>query len=174
MPDVWISAGTLRSEAAAMCDEALLENYLESGTVTEGNLRELIARRKLFPCCFGSGMKLEGIERLLELLDVYAPQNRHPQEFAARVYKISRDPQGARLTWLKVTGGSLKVRSVLPYANSKGEQREEKKENQASQKQQSTDEKIDFLHFLQKTIGDDETDMTEGEGCRADDEIVAD
>jgi hypothetical protein len=56
----------------------------------------------------------------------------------------------------------------------KGEQREEKKENQASQKQQSTDEKIDFLHFLQKTIGDDETDMTEDEGSRTDDEIVAD
>ena len=114
------------AEAAAMCDEALLENYLESGTVTEGNLRELIAKRKLFPCCFGSGLKLEGIEELLELLDLYAPRKQYAEDFAARVYKISRDPQGARLTWLKVTGGSLKVRSVLPYANPKGEQREEK------------------------------------------------
>ncbi|MEF2837346.1 MAG: translation factor GTPase family protein [Oscillospiraceae bacterium] len=114
------------AEAAAMCDEALLENYLESGTVTEGNLRELIAKRKLFPCCFGSGLKLEGIENLLELLDVYAPQKQYPEDFAARVYKISRDPQGARLTWLKVTGGSLKVRSLLSYRNSKGESREEK------------------------------------------------
>ena len=114
------------AEAAALCDEALLENYLESGTVTVGNLRELIARRKLFPCCFGSGLKLEGIENLLELLDVYAPQNQYPSGFAARVYKISRDPQGARLTWLKVTGGSLKVRGLLAYANAKGENREEK------------------------------------------------
>ena len=114
------------AEAAAMCDEALLENYLESGTVTEGNLRELIARRKLFPCCFGSGLKLEGIARLLELLDSYAPRKEYPAAFGARVYKISRDPQGARLTWLKVTGGSLKVRSSLPYANARGENRDEK------------------------------------------------
>jgi len=114
------------AEAAAMCDEALLENYLESGTVTEGNLRELIARRKLFPCCFGSGLKLEGIETLLEILDMYAPDKQYPREFGAKVYKISRDPQGARLTWLKVTGGSLKVRSLLSYADARGEKREEK------------------------------------------------
>ena len=114
------------AEAAALCDEALLENYLESGTVTVGNLRELIAQRRLFPCCFGSGLKLEGIEKLLEILDLYAPEKQYPEEFAAKVYKISRDPQGVRLTWLKVTGGSLQVRSVLPYANAQGEQREEK------------------------------------------------
>jgi small GTP-binding protein len=114
------------AEAAAMCDEALLENYLESGTVTEGNLRELIAKRKLFPCCFGSGLKLDGIENLLEILDVYAPEKQYPAEFAAKVYKISRDPQGVRLTWLKLTGGSLKVRSVLSYTNEKGEKREAK------------------------------------------------
>ena len=114
------------AEAAAMCDEALLENYLESGTVTEGNLRELIAQRQLFPCCFGSGLKLEGIEALLGVLDLYAPDKRYGSDFGARVYKISRDPQGARLTWLKVTGGSLKVRSVLSYTDAKGEKREEK------------------------------------------------
>ena len=113
-------------EAAAMCDEALLENYLETGTVTEGNLRGLIARRKLFPCCFGSALKLQGVEELLTLLDVYGPRKEYPAEFAARVYKISRDPQGNRLTWLKLTGGRLKVRSVLRYGNQKGEEREEK------------------------------------------------
>ena len=110
-----------------MCDEALLENYLESGTVTEGNLRELIAKRKLFPCCFGSGLKLEGIESLLEILDIYGPEKKYPADFAAKVYKISRDPQGARLTWLKVTGGSLKVRSVLRYVNQRGDTFEEKR-----------------------------------------------
>ncbi len=114
------------AESAAMCDEALLENYLESGTVTEGNLRGLIAKRKLFPCCFGSALKLDGVEALLGLLDTYGPQKDYGKEFAARVYKISRDPQGNRLTWLKVTGGSLKVRSVLRYVNQKGEAREEK------------------------------------------------
>ena len=114
------------AENAAMCDEALLENYLESGTVTKGNLRGLIAKRKLFPCCFGSGLKLEGVEEFLEVLDTYAPEKDYPAEFAAKVYKISRDPQGNRLTWLKITGGSLKVRSVLSYVNRKGESREEK------------------------------------------------
>ena len=114
------------AENAALCDEALLENYLESGTVTEGNLRALIAGRKLFPCCFGSALKLEGVEALLDTLDRYAPEREYPKAFAARVYKISRDPQGNRLTWLKVTGGSLKVRSSVSYVNQKGEAREEK------------------------------------------------
>jgi len=114
------------AEAAAMCDEALLENYLETGEVTEGNLRGLIAKRKLFPCCFGSALKLQGMEELLGILDTYAPRKDYPAEFAARVYKISRDPQGGRLTWLKLTGGSLKVRSVLRYVNQRREEREEK------------------------------------------------
>ncbi len=114
------------AENAAMCDEALLENYLESGIVTPGNLRGLIAKRKLFPCCFGSALKLQGVDTLLEVLDTYAPEPKYPSEFAAKVYKISRDPQGNRLTWIKVTGGSLKVRSILDYVNSKGEKREEK------------------------------------------------
>ena len=113
-------------ESAAMCDEALLETYLETGTVTQGNLRGLIEQRKLFPCCFGSALKLTGVEELLSVLDTYAPEKKYPADFAARVYKISRDPQGNRLTWVKVTGGSLKVRSVLSYVNQKGETKEEK------------------------------------------------
>ena len=114
------------AENCAMCDEALLENYLETGIVTEGNIRGLVSKRKLFPCCFGSGLKLEGVEELLTLLDIYAPEKEYSTEFAARVHKISRDPQGNRLTWLKVTGGSLKVRSMVNYVNPKGEAREEK------------------------------------------------
>ena len=113
-------------EAAAMCDEALLENYLETGTVTDANLRGLIEGRKVFPCCFGSALKLRSVDSLLDILDTYAPQKRYPAAFGAKVYKISRDPQGARLTWLKVTGGSLKVRSVISYVNQKGESLEEK------------------------------------------------
>jgi small GTP-binding protein len=114
------------AESCAMCDEALLETYLETGEVTEGNIRGLIEQRKVFPCCFGSALKLRGVEELLSVLDAYAPQREYPQEFAARVYKITRDPQGARLTWLKITGGSLKVRSVINYVNQKGEQQSEK------------------------------------------------
>ncbi len=114
------------AEQCAMCDEALLENYLETGIVTPGNIRGLVAKRKLFPCCFGSALKLNGVEELLNLLDLYGPEPSYPEVFGAKVYKISRDPQGNRLTWLKVTGGSLKVRSVLTYPNSRGENREEK------------------------------------------------
>ena len=114
------------AEAAAMCDEALLETYLETGTVTVGNLRGLIAGRKLFPCCFGSGLKLTGVDEFLEVLDTYAPEKSWPAAFGARVCKISRDPQGNRLTWMKITGGSLKVRSVLSYVNQKGDTLEEK------------------------------------------------
>ena len=114
------------AENAALCDEALLETYLETGIVTDGNLRGLIARRRVFPVCFGSALKVLGVDQLLQLLDTYAPCPDYPAEFAARVYKISRDPQGNRLTWLKVTGGSLKVRSVLNYVNQKGETLEEK------------------------------------------------
>ena len=114
------------AENAAMCDEALLESYLETGSVTAGNLRGLIAGRKLFPCCFGSALKLEGVGKLLEILDRYAPEREYPAEFAARVYKISRDVQGNRLTWLKVTGGGLKPRTQLSYPNAKGEPVQEK------------------------------------------------
>ena len=114
------------AEAAAMCDEALLESYLESGTVTAGNIRGLIAGRRLFPCCFGAALKLEGVEELLQVLDTYAPGKHYGADFAARVYKISRDPQGARLTWLKITGGSLKVRDLIRYSNQKDESCEEK------------------------------------------------
>ena len=114
------------AESCAMCDEALLESFLETGEVTSGNIRELIRGRKVFPCCFGSALKLKGVEELLEVLDTYAPRNEYPAEFAARVYKITRDPQGTRLTWLKITGGSLKVRSPISYVNQKEELLEEK------------------------------------------------
>ena len=113
-------------EAVAMCDEALLETYLETGTVTEGNIRELIAHRKLFPCCFGSGLKLEGVDQLLDVLDKYGPTPQYGEAFGARVYKISRDPQGNRLTWLKITGGKLQVRESLTYRSSNDKEFTEK------------------------------------------------
>ena len=123
--DFGAEADTL-AEMCAMCDEALLETYLQTGTVTPGNLRGLIAARKLFPCCFGSGLKLQGVTEFLSVLNDCAPRQPRESAFGARVYKISRDPQGTRLTWLKVTGGSLPVRAVLSYPSSKGELLEEK------------------------------------------------
>ena len=113
-------------ENAAMCDEALLETYLQTGTVTDGNIRGLIAGRKLFPCCFGAALKLEGVEELLKVINNFAPHNIYSTEFGAKVYKITRDPQGNRLTWLKITGGSLAVRSALTYAPLQGEALTEK------------------------------------------------
>ena len=102
-------------EHAALCDEALLESYLESGCVTDGNLKGLIGARRIFPCCFGAALKREGVDKFLEILDAFAPEAVPQPEFGARVYKISRDAQGARLTWLKITGGTLKVRQSLTF-----------------------------------------------------------
>jgi len=113
-------------ENAAMCDEGLMDTYLETGEIAEESIRQLIRQRKLFVCCFGSGLKLEGVSTLLETLDRYAPDSQYGEDFGARVYKISRDAQGNRLTWLKVTGGSLKVRSLINYVNREGQKREEK------------------------------------------------
>ena len=114
------------AENAALCDEALLETYLESGTVTDANIRGLIEERRLFPCCFGAALKLEGVQELLDVLERYCPRPSYGPEFGAKVHKISRDPQGNRLTWLKVTGGCLNVRSALSYQNQKGDVLEEK------------------------------------------------
>lgn len=101
------------AEEAAVCDEALLERYLETGTVSEEDLTDLIRRRKLFPCLFGSALKLEGVEALLETLRRHAPLRTYGPEFGARVFKVSRDDRGARLTWMKITGGVLKTKDLL-------------------------------------------------------------
>ena len=101
------------AEEAAVCDEALLERYLESGAVSEEDLTDLIRRRKLFPCLFGSALKLEGVEALLETLRRHAPLRTYGPEFGARVFKVSRDDRGTRLTHLKVTGGVLRTKDLL-------------------------------------------------------------
>ena len=100
-------------EQAALCDEGLLEDYLETGSVPGAALTALIARRKLFPCWFGSALKLEGVAEFLQGLEEYAPRPVYPTDFGARIFKISRDDQGTRLAWMKITGGSLKVKTLL-------------------------------------------------------------
>ena len=120
------------AENAAVCDDALLEQYLESGTITDANLRGLIAGRKCFPCCFGAALKLQGVEEFLEVLDRFAPDPEYipidtdTPPYAALVYKISRDQQGNRLTWMKITGGSLKVRAPITYKDFDGKEYTEK------------------------------------------------
>ncbi len=102
-------------EALAMCDEALLEVYLQEGTIPRDSIARLIASEGFFPCYFGSALKLEGIDTLLDALNTLTLPRVYPDTFSARVYKISRDPLGNRLTHLKVTGGSLKVRMPIAY-----------------------------------------------------------
>ena len=101
------------AEEAAVCDEAALEQYLETGALPEAVLSRLIAERKLFPCFFGSALKLEGVDALLDGVERYAPQPVYPAEFGARVFKITRDPQGARLTHMKITGGTLHTKDLI-------------------------------------------------------------
>lgn len=100
-------------ESAAMEDEAAMEEFLSSGTLKEETITELIAQRKIFPCFFGSALKMEGIESFLEGVFQYTRMPEYPEEFGARVFKIARDEQKERLTYLKITGGSLKVKSLL-------------------------------------------------------------
>ncbi len=101
------------AEEAAMSDEKLLEEYLESGSVDRKLLKKAIADRKLFPCFFGSALKIQGVEELLKGLETYTSTSPYRKNFSARVYKISRDEAGNRLTHLKVTGGVLKVKMPL-------------------------------------------------------------
>ena len=96
-------------EAMALGSEALLEEFLETGAVSEPSLARAVAEGKLFPCWFGAALKLEGVEEFLDLLTRLAPDAGDKGDFGAQVYKITRDDQGVRLTHLKVTGGVLKL-----------------------------------------------------------------
>ena len=101
------------AEKIALCDETCLDIYLREGRVPDSRIRSMTRERKVFPCFFGAAMRNEGIEPLLDFLAGLAGGIKWPKEFGARVYKIARDPQGARLTFLKVTGGELKARDSL-------------------------------------------------------------
>ena len=128
-------------ETAAMCDEAAMEAYLENGSLTDGQLAALIAAGKLFPCYFGSALKLMGVEAFLDGLAAYALHRRWPEAFGARVYKIARDGQGSRLTYMKVTGGELRVKSLLSNRGSRG------KNGQELAKEEIWEEKIDQIRL---------------------------
>lgn len=108
-------------EAVAICDEELLNSFLTDGRISQGQLREKIAERKVFPCLFGSALRLQGIEALLSAIEAYAPEKTYPEAFGARVFKVTRDSQGSRLTHMKITGGTLKAKMELTCAEDKTE-----------------------------------------------------
>ena len=102
-----------RDEALALCDERLMETMLDRGSLTDTDLIPAIARRHVFPCWFGSALKLQGVDALVEGLDRYTRPVPALEAFGAKVFKVSQDEQGNRLTWLRVTGGALKVKAQL-------------------------------------------------------------
>ena len=106
-----------RGEGAALCSEELMERYLSGEEFTQEELAALVVQRQLFPVYFGSALQVEGVEELLDGIEAYTLEPEWPQDFGARVFKITRDERGERLTWLKVTGGQLRVREVLHGPN---------------------------------------------------------
>lgn len=100
-------------EDIAMQSETAMELYLESGTIQDETIREMIADRVLFPCFFGSALKMDGIDEFVAGFERYAREPEYDSEFGARIYKVSHDVQGNRLTWLKVTGGEFKAKTML-------------------------------------------------------------
>lgn len=113
-------------ENLAMCDETAMEKYLEVGEIGKGDIIQLIKNRKVFPCYFGSALKIKGVSEFLSGLKKYTECKVYPEEFGAKVYKIARDAQGNRLTYLKITGGRLKVKMPLTGAYKDNEIWEEK------------------------------------------------
>jgi len=101
------------NDQVAMCDEALMEAYLKTGHIEIPQMKEAIRERKVFPCFFGAALKLDGVEAFIQGIVKYAAIPSYPDRFGAKIYKIGRDEQGNRLTYMKITGGRLKVRDVL-------------------------------------------------------------
>ena len=113
-------------ESAAMCSEEAMDEYIETGSIGTKRMRDMLRRREIFPCCFGSGLRTEGVVEFLDMLELYARPGDYSEDFSARVYKIARDAQGNRMTFMKVTGGALRVRSLMKYADRDGNAFEEK------------------------------------------------
>ena len=107
-------------ENIAVCEEDILEIYLETGIVEDRDIARLIVQRKIFPCYFGSALKEEGVKDFWNGVQQYTAEPERPTEFGAKVFKIARDEQGNRLTYMKITGGSLKVKTLLS-SNSNGQ-----------------------------------------------------
>ncbi len=114
-------------ERIALCDESALERYAETGYVPDTDIARLIRERKLFPCFFGSGLRCEGVDALLRALETYTKEEPASDAFGARVYKIAHDAAGNRLTFCRITGGTLSVRQALSYVPEKADESLEEK-----------------------------------------------
>ena len=119
-------------EEIAVCDEELLSEYMEQGSIAKDSIKQYIAKRKIFPCFFGSALKLTGVDEFLAGFDDYTQEPVYQEEFGARVFKITRDEQGNRLTHMKIMGGSLKSKMLLTNKTAKTEEQDvwEEKVNQ--------------------------------------------
>lgn len=119
-------------EELAVCDEELLSEYMEQGSIEKESIKQYIAKRKIFPCFFGSALKLTGVDDFLKVFNDYTQEPMYGNEFGARVFKITRDEQGNRLTHMKITGGSLKAKMILTNKTAKTDEQDvwEEKVNQ--------------------------------------------
>lgn len=129
-------------ENVAVCDESLMEEYLESGTVNRDDIASLISGRRIFPCYFGSALRMQGVEEFLRGLETFTRERMYPAEFGAKVFKIARDEQGNRLTYMKITGGVLKVKTIL--SNKSG--RKQQLPGQKS-REEAWEEKVDQIRL---------------------------
>lgn len=127
-------------ENLAVCDEALLNEYMETEHIEDSHVGEAVAERKVFPCFFGSALKLLGVEEFLKGIETYTKKQEYPKAFSARVYKVGRDARGARLTYQKVTGGELRVKDKISY---------EDKEEKADQIRLYSGEKFETAECVQ-------------------------
>ena len=114
----------LEEEQAAMCEESLLEEYLDTGHISVPSIRNSISNRKIFPCYFGSALRMSGVEGFLDGIVQFTEEPSYPRQFGARIYKITRDPQGMRLTHMKITGGTLSVKETLDLPDAPGASQE--------------------------------------------------
>lgn len=120
-------------ESIAMTDEEALEEYLEKDTIRACTLRRLIRKRRIFPCYFGSALKIQGVKEFLQGMEEYTEAPEYSEEFGARVYKISRDSLGMRLTHMKITGGRLRVKELLTHKGTGPETGETPREEKIDQ-----------------------------------------
>ncbi len=113
--DCCVDFGGDFAEDAAMCSDALMEEFLAKGALSDAEIKKAVSQRKIFPCYFGSALRLEGTKEFLEGFMRYSPEAGADSEFGAKVFKTSTDENGAKLTFMKITGGSLRVRTPLRY-----------------------------------------------------------